>query len=223
MKAVRRKIAGYLSGTVLSFLLYGLIRFIWLTMRVTVIGKEIMPGLVARGEGFVGVSWHGRLLMLPFAYPGRSLHILISAHRDGESIAQIIKKFGFGLVRGSSKKRGSVAMREMVRLLRRNEDLGLTPDGPSGPAEQVKLGVALLARLSGKPVVPICFAASRAIRMRSWDRFLVPYPFSRGVFVVGEPLYCREDDDPELFRQRIETTLREVTERADAYLGERRT
>ena len=107
MKAVRRKIAGYLSGTVLSFLLYGLIRFIWLTMRVTVIGKEIMPGLVARGEGFVGVSWHGRLLMLPFAYPGRSLHILISAHRDGEIIAQIIKKFGFGLVRGSACECGA--------------------------------------------------------------------------------------------------------------------
>jgi lysophospholipid acyltransferase (LPLAT)-like uncharacterized protein len=217
MKKLRRKIAGYLSGRPLTLLLYSLIRLIYATMRIRVEGNEVMPNLVREEQGFVGIFWHGRMLMIPFLYPGKCLHILISSHRDGEIMARVLECFGFRLVRGSSGKSGKGALLEMIHLLKQNRDLGIATDGPRGPAEVLKPGVAQLARLSGKPVVPIAFAASRCTRMKSWDRFAIPHPFSRGVFVVGEPLYYREGEEQEQFRQRAEAALHQVTARADGF------
>jgi lysophospholipid acyltransferase (LPLAT)-like uncharacterized protein len=216
MKKLRRAIAGYLAGTALSYCLCGLIWLLRLTMRITVVGEEIMPALVRRGEGFVSAFWHGRMLLFPFLKPGSPTYVLISVHRDGEMIASAVRHFGFRLVRGSSSKGGRAALREMVRLLKEDNNLAITPDGPRGPAETAKPGVAQVAKIAGKAVVPIAFAASRATRMRSWDRFLVPRPFSRGVFVVGEPLYCAMEETVEAFRQRIEAALQAATARADA-------
>lgn len=217
MKELRRKIAVYLSGHTVSAVLHAVIWLLRRTMRVTYIGEAIMPSFAARGEGFIGVFWHGRMLMLPLIYPGSRIHILISSHRDGEIIANIMKRFGFDLVRGSSSKRGLTALREMIALLKSGSDLGITPDGPKGPAEEVKGGVAQLAILSGKAVIPISFAASRRIRFTSWDRFYLPLPFSRLLFVVGEPIYHAAEESLEELRQRIESALREVTATADEY------
>jgi lysophospholipid acyltransferase (LPLAT)-like uncharacterized protein len=217
MKELRRKIAVYLSGHAVSILLHGVIWVLRLTMRVTYIGENIMPSFAARGEGFIGVFWHARMLMLPLIYPGKKIHILISSHRDGEIIANVMRRFGFDLVRGSSTKGGMAALKEMITLLKQGSDLGITPDGPKGPAEVVKGGVAQVARLSGKAVIPISFAASKRIRFTSWDRFYFPLPFSRLVFVVGEPLYHADGEELEHFRQRVETALLEVTARADNF------
>jgi lysophospholipid acyltransferase (LPLAT)-like uncharacterized protein len=220
MKNLRRKISGYISSaTVISHLLHAVIWLLRRTMAVTYVGSGIMPSFAARGEGFIGVFWHSRLLMLPFIYPGSRIHILISIHRDGEIIANVMKRFGFGLVRGSSTKGGMAALREMIALLKQGSDLGVTPDGPKGPAEVVKGGVAQLAKLSGKAVIPISYSASRSVRCTSWDRFLLPIPFSRMVFVVGEPLYYCEGEDLEDFRLRVETALKDVTAKADAFFN----
>jgi lysophospholipid acyltransferase (LPLAT)-like uncharacterized protein len=219
MKALRRKFARFLSGKLLSWLLYSLIRFIYATMRITVVGGDIMPSFVSRGEGFVGFFWHGRMLLIPFIYPGRWMHVLISVHRDGEIIANVMKCFGFHLVRGSSKKGGSAALREMLTLLKEEKDLAITPDGPKGPVEVLKAGTAQVGRLSGKALIPVTFSASRCFRARSWDRFIVPYPFSRGVLYIGEPLRYREGEGLEAFRQRLEEALREVNARADRLVG----
>jgi lysophospholipid acyltransferase (LPLAT)-like uncharacterized protein len=217
MKSIRRKIAGFFSGTIISHLLHAVIWLLRRTMRVTYIGSGIMPSFAAKGEGFIGVFWHSRLLMLPFIYPGSRIHILISSHRDGEIIANVMKRFGFGLVRGSSSKGGMAALREMIALLKQGSDLGITPDGPKGPPEVVKGGVAQLAKVSNKAVIPISYSASCAARFTSWDRFLFPLPFSRMVFVVGEPLYYCEGEELEAFRLRVETALLEVTARADGF------
>jgi lysophospholipid acyltransferase (LPLAT)-like uncharacterized protein len=112
-------------------------------------------------------------------------------------------------------------LKEMVRLLREDKDIAITPDGPKGPREVAKAGVAQVGRLSGRAVIPMAFGASRAWRLGSWDRFLIPKPFSRGVYVVGEPLRYREGEELEAFRERIEAALRDVTERADSYFGSR--
>lgn len=219
MKELRRKIAVYLSGSAVSVTLHAVIWILRRSMRVTYIGKEIMPSFAARGEGFIGVFWHGRMLMLPLIYPGKRIHILISDHRDGEIIANVMRRFGFDLVRGSSSKGGLAALKEMITLLKEGSDLGITPDGPKGPAEVVKGGVAQVARLSGKAVIPIAFASSRRVRFTSWDRFYLPLPFSRLVFVVGEPLYYGEDEELETFRLRIEAALQDVTARADGHFA----
>ncbi len=207
-----------LAAGILPKLIYLVIRGLYATMRVRIIGGDIPHAFHVRGEGLINVFWHARLLLLPFAYTGGDTpHILISSHGDGEIIANVMKCFGFSLVRGSSSKRGKEALQEMVQLARNNRDLGITPDGPRGPAEVVKPGVALLGRLTGRPVIPLAYSCSWAKRIASWDRFMLPYPFSRGVIVWGDPLYCREGEHAEVFRQRIEQALRETTAKADGY------
>jgi len=217
MKNMRRKIAVYLSGYAASAILHALIWILRKTMRVTYEGSDIMPSFTARDESFIGVFWHGRMLMLPLIYPGKRIHILISDHRDGEIIASVMRRFGFGLVRGSSSKGGLAALKEMITLLREGSDLGITPDGPKGPAEVVKGGVAQIARLSGKAVIPIAFASSRRVRFTSWDRFYLPLPFARLVFVVGEPLYYAQGEEVEAFRLRVESAMLAVTVKADGF------
>jgi hypothetical protein len=218
-RRLKRKLNQAMSSQPLAFLLVLLIRFIYATMRITVVGKDILPGFAARGEGYVGAFWHARILMIPFLYPGKALHILVSQHRDGEIIANILRQFGFCLVRGSSSKGGHDALREMMRLLRADNDLGIAADGPRGPAEVLKPGAAQLGRISGKAVIPISFSASMAFRFTSWDRFMFPLPFSRGVYVVGEPVRHEKGEDVEEYRLRIENALRGITAKADEMAG----
>ena len=221
-RRIKRRLMRLLASRPVTFLFVALIRLIYATMRITVVGREILPGYAVRGEGYVGAFWHGRILMIPFLYPGNALHILVSMHRDGEIIANILSRFGFHLVRGSSSKGGGDALREMMRLLKADKDLGIAADGPRGPAEVLKPGAAQLGRLSGKAVIPISFSASWSIRLTSWDRFMFPLPFSRGVYVVGEPIRYEKNEDMEAFRLRIENALREATVQADVMTGDRR-
>ncbi len=189
-------------------------------MRVSSVGETTLHAYADREEVYIGMSWHARMLMLPFIYPGKRLHILISTHRDGEIIANVMKRFGYELVRGSSSKGGVAALRELVNLLKHGSDIGITPDGPKGPPEIVKGGVAQIARLSGKAVIPFAFSSSMKLRFRSWDRFFFPLPFSRLVFVIGDPLYYQKNEDIEDFRIRIEIALNDATSRADAFFRE---
>jgi len=219
MKKIKRTFMEVLASLPVTLLLVTLIRIVYATMRIKVVGKDILPGFAERGEGYIGAFWHGRILMFPLLYPGKALYILVSQHRDGEIIANILSRFGFHLVRGSSTRGGHDAMREMMRLLRDDSDLGIAADGPRGPAEVLKPGAAQLGRLSGKAVIPISFSASFAVRCTSWDRFMIPLPFSKGVFVVGEPLRYEKGEEMEDFRVRIESALKEATVKADALAG----
>jgi lysophospholipid acyltransferase (LPLAT)-like uncharacterized protein len=131
--------------------------------------------------------------MMPFAYPGTAATILISQHRDGEYITRIAKRRGFAVERGSATRGGARAFRQLVHALKAGRDVVVTPDGPKGPARRVKSGVIELSRLSGMPIVPVAFAGHPGIVLRSWDRFLIPYPGARGVYVWGAPLYVPPD------------------------------
>lgn len=218
MKEFRRKIAAWFTGSCGAYLLHALICLIYRTMRVSIVGQETYRNLCQNENGVIGVFWHGRMFLMSFLYPGKSISLLISAHRDGEIIANVMKLFGHSLVRGSSKKGGSAALREMLKLLKSGSDLGITPDGPKGPAEVVKPGVAEVARLSGKYIIPTAFSAKPCIRATSWDRFMIPLPFSRAVLYAGTPLRYEEGEDMESFRCRIEAAMKQTTDDADRYL-----
>lgn len=219
IKEYRRKIAAWFTGSFGAFLIYALIRLLYRTMRITIVGQERYRRFVEHEDGVIGIFWHGRMLLMPFLYPGRNISILISAHRDGEIIANVMKRFNFGLVRGSSKKGGSAALRDMLRLLKGGGDLGITPDGPKGPAEVVKPGVAEVARLSGKYIMPTTFTAKPCLRATSWDSFMIPLPFSRVVLYAGTPLRYEEGEDMESFRSRIEASLRQTNDEAERVLN----
>ncbi len=169
------------------------------------------------GESFIFAFWHNRLLLIPVAWerflqpPGSPVGKgLTSTSRDGELIAQFLTRFGVGPVRGSATRRGSTALRELVRWLRKGHDVGITPDGSRGPCYEIKPGLVLLAQLSGRRIVPLSFEYASAWRTKSWDRFFIPKPFSRVTFVVGEPFTVERTGTPEGFeaeRQRCERAI----------------
>jgi lysophospholipid acyltransferase (LPLAT)-like uncharacterized protein len=105
--------------------------------------------------------WHGRQLMMPFAYRGKKISILISRHRDGELIARTVGRFGFHAARGSTTRGGAAALMHLARSARAGDDLAVTPDGPRGPRQAVQLGVVELAKLTGRPIIPLAFGASK--------------------------------------------------------------
>ncbi len=188
------------------------------TLRIRQVNSGPVDRLWREGNNFIACFWHGRLLAMPFAYRGKAGKVLISRHRDGEFIARIIRYFGLGAVRGSYGKRSVSQVREMLAELKKGTDIGITPDGPKGPRHQMKQGIVELARLAGRPIVPVTYSASRKKFFRSWDRFLLPYPFSRVFFVWGDPVYVPRDlpgDALERTRLEIESTLITLTETAD--------
>src|ERR1700693_4161044 len=137
--------------SLIGFLVLAAIR---LTTRIKVVRKEVAGGFFKNNRRFILAFWHGRQLMMPYCYHGKSIHILISQHGDGEIVSRAMRFFGFKSIRGSTTRGGSQAFREMIRTSRVS-DIAITPDGPRGPARNVQMGIIELARLTGLPILPI--------------------------------------------------------------------
>lgn len=195
-------------------------RFVHATTRWQVVGAEAPRRMIAEGGVVIGSFWHGRLMLMPFIWPpGRPFYVLSSKHRDGRLIADVIARLGITTIDGSSSKDGAQALRAMVKALRAGNCVGMTPDGPRGPLMQAAPGVGALARLSGAPVVPVAYSVSRRLLLDSWDRFIVPLPFGRGVFFWGEPLVIPRDADDEAATRLIAAAMTAAADQADDLAG----
>jgi lysophospholipid acyltransferase (LPLAT)-like uncharacterized protein len=199
------------------------IRFVYLTNRWTVDGAEPPRQLRRQGRSFILAFWHGRLLMIPMAWQRLApMHMLISAHRDGRIIADAVTHFGVHSIPGSTRRGGLAALRTMLKRLEESECVGITPDGPRGPAMRASGGIVNVARLAQVPIVPIVFATSRRRVLHSWDRFHLALPFGHGVFLWGEPIEIdRELDETGLEHARmlVETRMNELAAEADRRVG----
>jgi len=186
-------------------------------------GGQIPAAFWRADEPFILAFWHGRIMMMPYCWRrDKTINMLISQHRDGQFIARTVAHFGIDTVVGSSSKGGSAALRSMLRSLKQGQSVGITPDGPRGPRMRASDGVVHVARLSGVPVIPCGFSAKHRKVLGSWDRFTVAFPFSRGIFVWGEPVRVPADATPELLeeaRLAIEEGLTAVTQAADRMMG----
>ncbi len=202
------------------WLAYHVIRVLGRTMRLEVVNPHIQQQFVKNGIPGIGVFWHDRLLMMPFAYEGKKLSFLVSPHRDGQVVGKALKKFGLTPILGSSTRGGASAIKAMMRAIQNGSDIAIVPDGPRGPRHRLQFGVIELARRTGAPILPIAFSASKKKIFNTWDRFLLPYPFSKGVFVWGEPIYVDRHGDREYLeamRHLVENRLNALTEEADRY------
>ncbi|HET9869160.1 MAG TPA: lysophospholipid acyltransferase family protein, partial [bacterium] len=162
--------------------------------------------------------WHETILMSVWYHRRRDVHVMISASRDGELISTVARAFGYVPVRGSSSRGGPEAAAELVEYLKAGKRSAITPDGPRGPRRRLKPGVAKIAALSGRPVVPFAFEAEKCWRLKSWDRFIIPKPFSRAVFVYGEPLRFTGGDEG-AFLDSIQAEMDRVQDRAERHFG----
>jgi lysophospholipid acyltransferase (LPLAT)-like uncharacterized protein len=186
------------------------------SLRRRDVGRDIVDACLARGERVITAFWHAQLLEMPFVYPPHVAAILISQHRDGEYISRVTRRLGHPVVRGSATRGGLQAFRQMLQILEEGGHVAITPDGPRGPVRQVKPGVIELSRLSGMPILPVAFAAEPAWRLKSWDRFLLPYPFARAIYVWGEPIRIPR----ELSRADAEAYQLLLAERLDSLTAE---
>ncbi|MDO8475106.1 MAG: DUF374 domain-containing protein [Candidatus Rokubacteria bacterium] len=193
------------------------LRLLAATLRLRREEKTVEP-LQAAGAGVIYVVWHARLLLLPYLYRRRGLFALVSRSEDGSMIADLLRRFGFVTVRGSSSRGGAGGLRALARAIGEGHSVVVVPDGPRGPREVCKAGVVVLARLTGAPVVPAALAASSEWRARSWDEFRIPKPFSRCVVRFGEPILVPRDIDAAgeaTARKEIEAALNAVTWQVD--------
>lgn len=198
-----------------------LLRLLGHTIRFTEIGAEAWRPKTPRAENAIYAFWHSSLLMASFFYRHRGIVGLISHSRDGELLARVLEPMGYVLVRGSTSRGRFSALRGLVRHLNRGLDVALAPDGPRGPREIVQPGIIELARLTGRRIVPFVFDASRRRRLNSWDRMIVPMPFSRVVLAFEEPVLVgrRADrEETEAKRKLLEERLHAATRRAREWL-----
>ena len=164
--------------------------------RAGVVGKSVT-------ENYIAALWHNRLLLISFALkkflPQRPGAGLISASRDGDLIADLTRRFGFDVVRGSSSRLGASALRELEKVLASGHDILITPDGPRGPAYELGPGIVFLAQKTGAAIVPINMEFSSCWRVNSWDGFILPRPFAKVRVIFGPPRRLSATNTPEEF------------------------
>ncbi|WP_440957718.1 lysophospholipid acyltransferase family protein [Oceanicaulis sp. LC35] len=188
----------------IAALLAGYMSLVKATTRWDVRGLEHAQPVWDSGDGVIGCVWHGRILMTIAAWPKRVQPpaILISRSREGDVVTKVARHHKVGVVRGSSRnknktkeKGGLSAFREMVRWVEGGGCMALTPDGPRGPRMRAGLGAIKLGRATGAPLLGLGWSTSNAILFKSWDRFMLPLPFGKGVIVWTEPVLIPKDAD----------------------------
>ncbi|HNR99824.1 MAG TPA: lysophospholipid acyltransferase family protein [Planctomycetota bacterium] len=192
-----------------------LIRLYLGTLRIRWLGIEPLdPPIGLRGP-CIYAFWHQRMLLFTYTHRFQRVTIIVSRHRDGDLIARTVERLGFGTVRGSSTRGGGPALFRLCR--RRDVDLAVTPDGPRGPRHELKPGVIRLAAETGYPIIPATCSFARFKQFRSWDGFLLPYPFTRALVRTSAAFRvpAAPTDNLEPFRARLEGILRELTRETD--------
>ncbi|MAB14272.1 MAG: hypothetical protein CMI59_10260 [Parvibaculum sp.] len=218
-----------------AFLAALFIRFVRQTGRFEIRRSHVAAQFWAGDEPFIVATWHGQNLLIPTLWHNwREVRVLVSRHGDGQIIAKIMANLGFGTIRGSGapkgehqrpkhrQKGGASALRAMIRALGENVSVGLTADFPPGPGRRAGEGIVMLARLSGRPIVPVAATTRSRVQLNNWDRFTINLPFSRGALVLGDPIYVARDADEEALeqaRQHVEEALNAVTAEADRIVG----
>lgn len=191
------------------------LKFCYHTTRWHYEGFELVDEAIQNKHPIVIVFWHGRMTMLPPAWRWKqtSFSMLLSAHRDGQLIGAVLSHFGIRTIVGSSTRGGTQAYLEMIEQNKNGVAIGITPDGPKGPAGFVAPGAAALAHASGAHMFAVSFAKTRCKKLNTWDSFVVPKPFGRGVFVVQK--VDLSGDDRDMHSACIAETLNNVTQKSD--------
>jgi lysophospholipid acyltransferase (LPLAT)-like uncharacterized protein len=211
-----------MRARILSFIGWSLISLWSRTLRIRFVNQEVPDGLAAGGKNFIYAFWHGRQFLL--FYTHRNSHIVIPASesRDGEIQAGIIGRFGFGVVRGSSKRKGAQAYIGLMKALKNGKCIAIAVDGPRGPIYEVKQGITSLAGKFGKPIVPVVVSAKRSwVLEKTWDKYVLPKPFTECVIMYGDPIIVNGAEEEELENKRKELTvaLNTIMAEADASFG----
>ena len=206
-----------IQAHLISILGYRLVQLLGSTLRWKTEGLEHFDAIVAGGRQPVMAFWHGRILPATYYFRRRGIVVITSENFDGEWIAGIIERFGYGTARGSTSRGGRKAILQLVRDLAAGKPAGFTLDGPRGPARVAQPGAVWLSKATGNPLLPFHLEASRHWTLNSWDRTQIPRPFSTVAIAMGEPFDVPADADDaalEGARAMLEERLRVLEARA---------
>jgi lysophospholipid acyltransferase (LPLAT)-like uncharacterized protein len=198
---------------------------IWLwskSARMKIVGESDYRALRKERRPVIFLIWHGKIFIVPYFFRRRGIMPLISPSRDGEIPARIMDGWGYKILRGSGSHVVKEAWLEMKNELQSGGEVIIVPDGPRGPDRKLKLGCIKLAAETGAALVPFGFSTSRKKALKSWDRFLMFYPFSKVVAVYGKSLEIRPgltDEEMETERQRVETRMVEFDRNVDDFFA----
>ncbi len=222
---LKRRINHMLLTPLIKLMLFA----IWRTCRVVkLVGEQHTTTVSSRGKAFIPCYWHQHHLFCTWYTKGlikRGLKIgfLISPSVDGEIPANLARSWGGEVIRGSTTRTGAQAMRDMYNLVvKQGVSPVTTSDGPQGPLHVFKIGDILLSQFTQAPLLPLAYAAEKAWRIKSWDRFIIPKPFSRIAIVIGPPLTIPKGlltEDLEPLRLQMENTLKQLTQQAQDALN----
>jgi lysophospholipid acyltransferase (LPLAT)-like uncharacterized protein len=202
----------------------GLVRALAASLRIREFPSPWLQERWRARQPVIYVAWHGQILLLPYLYGRRfRIHALTSRSRDGEILSRFVQGFGIRVERGSSSRGGARALLALARVLgEEGANAFIVPDGPRGPRHVAQNGALMLAKMTGVPMVPMGVGAAPRKVLRSWDAFMVPYPFARAVVVFGDPIAVPRDADRgviETKRRELEAALQAVTAEADRAAG----
>jgi hypothetical protein len=206
-----------IQARLISILGFRAVQLLGSTLRWKTEGLEHFDAIVAGGRQPVMAFWHGRILPATYYFRRRGIVVITSENFDGEWIAGIIERFGYGTARGSTSRGGRKALLQLTRDLAAGKPAGFTLDGPRGPARVAQPGAVWLAKATGNPVLPFHLEASRAWTLNSWDRTQIPKPFSTVAIAMGEPFQVASDADEralERARLMLEERLKVLETRA---------
>ena len=210
-----------LQAAAISVVGYRLMALLGSTLRWRTEGLEHLDKIVASGRQPIMAFWHGRILPATYFFRRRGIIVITSENFDGEWIAGIIERFGYGTARGSTSRGGGKALLHLTREMAAGKPAGFTVDGPRGPARVAQPGAGWLAKATGNPVLPFHLEADRHWTLNSWDRTQIPKPYATVALAVGEPFDVAADGDDagiEAARHVLEERLRALEQRALAML-----
>ena len=203
-------LVGWTAGAIIAMLM--------VTVRWSAHNHQNIKDILRQNDGVVLVFWHERLLAMPWLWPSDfPLFALQSPHADGRMMSHAIGCFGVKTVWGSSNRSPLSGLRGLKRVLDAGCSVAITPDGPRGPARILAAGPVSIAQMAGKPIVPMCWSVDRYWRASGWDRLIIPKPFARGQFVMGQPIPIEKLDKAGLedARKAIETAMNEQADMID--------
>jgi len=198
------------------------IDFLFLFSRIRTIGYDAIEEYVNTRK-FIFAFWHSRILLLSHIHRKLNAAIMVSNSADGEIIAQVLQRQGHKTIRGSTRKGGLRALIQQIADMRRHHRPGVViPDGPQGPRHKVQPGIILLAQKTGAPIIPLTYSCKKQKKFSSWDRFILPFPWTEGVIIYGRPISVPQDADEKVINtcmQTLEIELNRITSQADQHYG----
>ena len=200
---------------------------VYISSKKTFINKDNFDKLILENKSFIYALWHDQLLLSPFTWQTKNrIDILISKHKDGDIIADLIKCHGFNSIRGSTnnpnkeKEKNTISsIRKIIKTLKANVSIGITPDGPRGPRHKVSEGTINIARISNKKILPMALAYKEKWVLNTWDKFIIPKPFNKICIVWGDPIDIEINKiDVPIQQEALEKSLINITEIATNHI-----